>query len=307
MIREIQRLQRKTEHLEEEKDELGEKNEWIEQIMCSLKNDGQDNDIINRLKRGESHKRIAEWLGRPLVGGGGGGGEGSAQALSPTTERNISVAIEHYHRELVDNQDPRFWTSVTKDAALIEHLINLYLTWIHPVHMLFDENHFMESFRACADIYCSPSLVNVICAMSCHLLHGLWADDDQTNSGIDALCNSFLMEAQALMKTADITKMTVIQTYAIMFLVELGSGHGLKAASHLRLAAESLIAKQSSEQSLESEEVSAWGILTLHTWVICSARLSQSCNADFSLVHGHVSLTRSPPLPYQLMRNHSAT
>lgn len=260
MIREIQRLQKKNDHLEGEKDELGEKNESLEQIMRSLKADGQGTDIINRIKRGESHQKIAEWLGRPLTTG-----EGGTQTLSPKTERNINLAIEQYHRGLVSDHDPRFWTSVTNDPALIEHLINLYLTWIHPVHMMFDEDHFLESFRACSDIYCSPSLVNVICAMSCHLLHRLWADDDQTHSGIDTMCNSFLMEAQALLKTADLTKMSVIQTYAIMFLVELGAGHGLKAASHLRLAAESLIAKQTSEQSMESEEIAAWGILTLHT------------------------------------------
>ena len=54
------------------------------------------------------------------------------------------------------------------------------------------------------------------------------------------------------MKDANFEKMTSIQTYAIMFLVELGSGHGLIASSHLRLAS-------------EAEEVTAWGILTLHT------------------------------------------
>ncbi len=299
MIREIQRLQKKNEHLEEEKDELGEKNEWIEQIMRSLKSDGQGAEIINRLKRGETHQAVAEWLGRPLVG------EGRKEALSPTTERNISAAIEQYHRGLVDNHDPRFWTTVTKDPALIEHLINLYLTWIHPVHMIFDEAHFVESFKSCSDVYCSPSLVNVICAMSCHILHGLWADDDQTRAGIDTMRKSFLLESQALMRTADLTKMSSIQTYAIMFLVELGSGHGLKAASHLRLSAETLVAKQTSEQTLESEEVAAWGILTLHTWVNLVSNVVR-CETKFSIVHGQASLTRSPTLQYQHMRLLSA-
>jgi len=273
MIREIQRLQKKNEHLEDENTTLEEKNEWTEQIIHSLKTDRQGTDIINRLKHEESHKSIAEWLGRPSRG------EGGSHALSPTTERNISAAIRQYHKELVNNHDPRFWTSVTKDPALIEHLITLYLTWIHPMHMLFDETHFMESFRACSDVYCSTSLVNVICAMSCHLLHGLWEDDEQTKAGIDAMRNSFLAEAQALVRTADVTKMSVIQTYAIMFLVELGAGNGLKAASHLRLAAESLIAKQTSEQTLESEEVAAWGILTLHTWAN-PCTIVVSCDAN---------------------------
>ena len=259
MMREIQRLQKKTEDLEGQKDMLGEKNERIEKIMSSLRADGQGTEVIDRLKLGESHKSIADWLGGPLMG------KKSSEALSPTTERHVTAAIEQYHRGLIENHRPQFWTSVTDDSALIEHLISLYLTWIHPVHMVFDERHFMESFKACSDVYCSPSLVNVICAMSCHLLHGFFPDVERTKSGMDALRNAFLREAQTLMKTADMGKMSAIQTYAIMFLVELGSGNGLRAASHLRLAAESLIAKQTSEQTLESEEVATWGILTLHT------------------------------------------
>ena len=265
MIREIQRLQRKNEYLEEVKDSLGEKNSWIEQIMRSLKDDGQGTEIISRLKRGDSHQSIAGWLGRPLVGP-------NNETLSPTTEYEISQAVERYHRSLVENRDPRFWTNVTTEAELIEHLVKLYFTWIHPVHMLFDQDHFISSFKSCSNAYCSPALVNVICAMSCHLLHDTRDDDEQTQSGIESLRKDFLKESQSLMKDADFEKMTSIQTYAIMFLVELGCGHGLIASSHLRFAVESLIAKQTSEQTSEAEEVTAWGILTLHTYVTSSGK-----------------------------------
>ena len=275
MIREIQRLQRKNEFLEEEKDSLGEKNSWIEKIMRSLKDDEQDTEIISRLKRGESHQAIAEWLGRPLIGS-------DTQALSPTTENQISHAIEQYHRNLVENHDPRYWTNVSTEAELIEHLMKLYFTWIHPVHMLFDEEHFMTSFKECADVYCSSALVNIICAMSCHLLHDTRDDDERTKSGIQSLRTQFINESRSLMKNADYGKMTSIQTYAMMFLVELGSGNGLIASSHLRLAVESLVAKQTSEQSSEAEEVAAWGILTLHTSVPSSSSNAVRCEADES-------------------------
>ena len=265
MIREIQRLQRKNEYLEEEKDNLGEKNSWIEQIIASLKDDGQGTEIISRLKRGESHQTVAEWLGRPLVSGRGGE---HPQSLSPTTEHSITEAITQYHKRMVEAHDPRYWTNVTPEASLIEHLVLLYLTWIHPTHMLFDEQHFMESFRDCSDTYCSSALVNVICAMSCNLLHGeSWEDDDQTKAGIEIIRNKFMDETRALMRNTDYEKMTAIQTYAIMFLVELGSGHALMGTSHLRLAAETLLSKTTSEQSSESEEITAWGVLTLHTCV----------------------------------------
>lgn len=280
MIREIQRLQRKNEYLEEEKDTLGEKNSWIEKIMRSLEEDGQGPEVISRLKRGESHKSIAEWLGRPLV-------KSDTESLSPTTENQISQAIEQYHRSLVENHDPRYWTNVSTEAELIEHLVKLYFTWIHPVHMMFDEEHFNSSFKDCSDVYCSSALVNIICAMSCHLLHDTRDDDEQTKAGIEALRTQFISESRSLMKHADPGKMTSIQTYAIMFLVELGSGHGLLASSHLRWAVENLTAKQTAEQSSEAEEVTAWGILTLHTYVASP----KSCVLSMGLtkpVHGQV-------------------
>ena len=260
MIREIQRLQRKNEFLEEEKDSLGKKYSWFEKIIRSIKDDGQAIEAIQRLKRGESNQAIAEWLGRISVGS-------ADQASSPPTEHRISQVIEQYHRVLIENHDPRYWTNVSTGAELIEHLIKLYFTWIHPAHMLFDEEHFMSSFKACSDVYCSSALVNIICAMSCHLLHDTRDDDEETESGIESLRTQFLNESKSLMKDADFEEMTSIQTYAIMFLEELGSGHGLIASSHLRLAQESLLSKYSSKQSFESEEVAAWGVLTLHTFV----------------------------------------
>ena len=280
MIREIQRLQRKNDYLEEEKDSLGEKNSWIEKIMSSLENDGQGAEIIARLRRGQSHRNIAEWLGRPLV-------RSNTKEPSPTTELQINQAIEQYHRSLVEDHDPRFWTNVSTDAELIEHLIKLYFTWIHPVHMLFDQERFMLSYNQCSDVYCSAALVSVICAMSCHLLHDTRDDDEGTKSGIQSLRTQFINESQSLMKDADYAKMTSIQTYAIMFLVEVGSGHGLRASSHLRLAVESLIAKQTSEQSSEAEEVAAWGILTLHTYVASPKRCVRAVRL-MTAVHGQV-------------------
>ncbi len=259
MVREIQRLQRRNEDLEEEKDTLGEKNSWIEQIMSSLKDNGLGKAIINRLKRGESHQSIAEWLGRPLVG------SGDAQELSPTTERSVSQAIEQYYQRLVDNRDPRYWTNVTQDTQLIEHLMTLYFTWIHPVHMLFDERRFMASLRHCSEEHCSSALVSVICAVSCHLLHNIDNDDDQMNAAVDSLRNQFMEATRNMMKDADDGRMTTVQTHAVMYLAEFGTGHGLIAASHLRLAVETLIEKQNSEQAEESERVAVWGILSLHT------------------------------------------
>ena len=302
MIREIQRLQRKNEDLEEEKDTLGEKNSWIEQIIRSLKENCHGPEIISRLKRGESHRQIAEWLGRPLITTGGVAVD--PHTLSPDTERNITEAIHQYHRRMVEDHDPRYWTNVTPEASFIEHLVNLYLTWIHPTHMLFDEGRFMSSFRECSDTYCSSAMVNAICAMSCCLLHDeIGENSEQTAAGIAVIRDKFMEETRSLMRNAEFGKMTAIQTYAVMFLVELSSGRALIGSSHLRLAAESLLSKHTSEQSSESEEIAAWGIMTLYTCVF--KPIDPYCSKLTPAEHGQVLPTKSPqplsqPVPHPL-------
>ena len=259
-MREIQRLQRKTENLVEENEALGETNSWIEQIMASLKENGHAAEIINRLKRGDTHEAIATWLRHPKVR--------AFQAMSPATERKLGQAIEQIHRDFAQNPDPLYWTSIARVPALVEHLIKLYLTWVHPVHMLFDQDHFIHSFRTCSDIYCSAPLVNVICAMACHLLHDTYGGDLNARDSMASLRRQFMDETKYwLQRDLNYSKMTTIQTYAILSLIEIGTGHGLLASSHLRLAVESLLTKRNSEQSSESEEVTKWGILTLHTCV----------------------------------------
>ncbi|KAI4185575.1 MAG: hypothetical protein LQ346_005870 [Caloplaca aetnensis] len=256
MLGEINRLRIENQHLVQQNSALGEKNDMLESVIRSLKNDRQSHEIIRRLKRGDDHQSIAEWLGRPLVPNLGD--------ISPESERQFNISI---HR----------------DGVLVEHLVTLYLTWIHPLHTLFDEEKFMASFRACVDVYCSHSLVNAICAAACHVLRSEWRNDEGAHGGIDHLQSKFMDEVEELQMDIDASKMTVVQSWAIMFLVELGLGHGLMASAHLRHATESLVAKKEHEQASSSAEVSTWGILTLTTtW---SALIYQQPNASM------------PPLP----------
>ena len=260
-MREIQRLQKQTESLIHENASLGETNAWIEQIMQSLKENGHGNEIITRLKRGDSHEDIANWLRNLKMGG--------FQPASPTTERKISQAIEQLHRDFAEKPYSLHWTNVVKVPRLVEHLIKLYLTWIHPVHMLFDQRHFRKSFQIRSNEYCSASMVNVICAMACHLLHDTWGGDQAMRESTASLRNRFMDETKVCLQSdPEYTKMTTIQSYAIMFLVDLSCGHGLMATSHLRLAVENLLARTFPEQTPEAQEVTSWGIVTLHTCVL---------------------------------------
>ena len=259
-MREIQRLQRQTESLIDENAALGETNARIEEIMHFLKENGHGNEIIDRLKRGDTIEQISLWLRQLHVH--------DFHIASPTTERNINQAIEQLHRDFAEKPYQLHWTSVVKLPRLVEHLINLYLTWIHPVHMLFDQRRFLHSFQSRTDEYCSVSMVNVICAMACHLLHDSWDINVTRREFTSSLRDRFMYETKvSVLDDQDYKKMTTLQTYAIMFLVDLSSGRGLFASSHLRLAVENLLAKTATDQGPEAQEVSTWGILTMHTYV----------------------------------------
>ena len=259
-MQEIKRLQQQTETLVKELASLGEANKWIEQIMHSLKENGHGPEILARLKMGQSHEAIATWLQHPNVG--------AFQSQSPTTERKFNEAIEQIHHNFAENPSPLYWTNVARKPALVEHLIKLYFTRIHPVHMLFDQDRFMHSFRTYSDEYCSAPMVNVICAMACHLLHESHGSDDAARESISNLRNQFMDETKFdLQIDLECTKMTTIQTHAILFLVEISSGHGQMATSHLRLAVENLLMIRSGKDIPEADEIAFWGIVTLHMCV----------------------------------------
>ena len=259
MLREIRRLQNENLVLLEQNANLDAEYSRSDRIIHSLKDDRQGIEIINRLKRGESSQSIASWLGRPMRKDG--------QAMSPTTEKDVDDAMFGYRDYMQERKDPRYWTSVALKPGTVEHLLQLYLTWIHPMHMLFDENHFLGSLRDCADTYCSPSLVNAMCAMACHLWHPRNLGINEASAKINALRTQFLNEAKTMLKDVDHSKMTNIQSHAVIALTEIAMGSGLMAGTRLRLAAEAMLAKQGQEQAKEAERVSQWGVVTLLTSV----------------------------------------
>ncbi|KAI9821198.1 MAG: hypothetical protein M1827_003932 [Pycnora praestabilis] len=253
----------KEEMVREIKD-LQEKNDRVERILSALVRDTQGPEIITRLRNNESYQSIAEALGRPPVLG--------IRSLSPTAQRHLSDALMDYELDWGSSRDPESgliqgngWTNVTSDDDLINHLLSLYFTWVHPSSMVFSEAHFRASFRNHSNLYCSSALVNAICAMGCHLY-----DDHDEKFEKEELSNpaflreAFMQEARSLIKPHTQQKMATIQTFSIMFMVDLASGKGLRASSYIRLAAEKMTIRQGSHYSTEAAQIAAWGIYSLN-------------------------------------------
>lgn len=243
--------------------DLREKSTLVELIVKAIRT-SEGPEVLRRVKNGESYGTISDSLQQPLFPGYPSmSAESRVQLIKAVAEYKMDMEGERYGGKLIEGHS---WTNVTQRQDLIDHLIALYFTWVHPVHMLLSENHFMASFKNRSDLYCTKPLVSVILAMACQLFS--IGDDASLWPGVDpeSLERRFLEEARTLLPQDDCPKMTTVQTLAIMFLVELGSGKGAKASHYLRLAVDSLSTRLEHHYSTEAMEITRWGIYSLNVY-----------------------------------------
>lgn len=155
------------------------------------------------------------------------------------------------------------WTAVSSSQTLLGHLFDLYFTWVHPLHMLFSENDFRDSYTNNDETYCSSALVNAICSMACHLMD---PNDTDGDVDVDKLANGFMNQARQEVKPQNYTYLTSVQALAVMYLADLSSGKARSATGYLRASVEFLKAAELDGQSSKAREISLWGIQTLNTY-----------------------------------------
>jgi hypothetical protein len=203
--------------------ELQAKEHLTDQILEALCADEDVPEILDRLKNGQTCEGIVEWLGRSPM-------DDDLEILSPRESQHSTLEAEDH--EMGGMGSASFlWTTVTFDTGLLDHLFQLYFSWVHPVHTLFNEDRFADSYRRHSKDYCSPILVNALCAMACHL--HLVANEDEIN--IEQLGVEFSDAVKADIDAEDKT-VTTIQAFAVMFLVECMRANALRAASYLKTA-----------------------------------------------------------------------
>ncbi|MCJ1474840.1 hypothetical protein MMC13_003500 [Lambiella insularis] len=235
---------------------------YVERIIRALSSNGDGPEIIDRLRNGESYQSIATELGDSSLG--------DLADLSPKSQNYFSLAIKEYDKDASAESGPASgpfkggrWTTVTSDEALIDHLLALYFTWVHPMHMLFSRPHFLASYNNRVDVYCTAALVNAICAMACHLFDNVPGEHFQTSLDPGELSGKFLQEARSLIQGNRVGKLAVVQTYAVMFLVELSAGKGANSTSYIRVAADAIDQRIEAGYSTQAAEMTRWGIYSL--------------------------------------------
>jgi hypothetical protein len=181
--------------------------------------------IIERVQNHESVESIAQWLQAA---------NGDSEGPSPISSSHFMMAGSD--NEMDDDISPRFrWSSVTANEDIVQHLFTLYFTWVHPFHMLFDEQLFVYSYQQRSEAFCSSSLVNAICAIAC--CYHMAMDTDTTD--FELLGRDF-SEAVRHELDAEDESLLGAQVFAIMFLVGCTQGKGLHASKYLTVATNSM-------------------------------------------------------------------
>lgn len=240
-------------------------------ILDILTNNGHVDEVIKRLRTGDTPETIVKWLSevKELSSFIRRNGQGESSLLSA-----VQRVENMYAGPSGDDHPPistKQWTTVTTQTKLVRELLDLYFTWIHPHHMLFSELSFLNDFIRGEEghsAYCSNNLVNAICAMACNILPAgdLPAGAVREVSDRAELQRAFLDEARADLKdTVKRQWLTSLQTFAVIFLVELSAGRARVASTYLRFAADNLPSQVQDSYKPEVWEASRWGIHTLNT------------------------------------------
>jgi hypothetical protein len=122
--------------------------------------------------------------------------------------------------EFVDERRYQPWTNVTQDQELIEHLLTIYFTWQHCFFQNFPEGLFRDDMKAGRTKFCSPTLVNAICAAGCFLSNRDICRQDFGN-GV-TLMDKFYDEAVHALEKA--SHKSTLTTTASLYLISYVDG-----------------------------------------------------------------------------------
>ncbi|KAK5110746.1 hypothetical protein LTR62_005623 [Meristemomyces frigidus] len=168
---------------------------------------------------------------------------------------------------------PRGWFRQPQDAEFVEHLLNLYLSWVHPFYHFFSRELFLRDMSQGRTNHCSAILVNAVLAMACHYSDRPAARTDPcspTTAG-----DQYFAEAKRLLDNSDgKSSLTTVQALGIMAIRECShgreSGGYMYAGRCLRMALElglhlSVIGSGMRASGMEARRITFWAVFNLET------------------------------------------
>lgn len=204
----------------------------------------------------------------------------SARAQSYAPSRDTTLSPSYYPQNGEDHpsgggtvyQSSGYWFKTPPDPEFIEHLLDLYFTWVHPFCQLFSQDLFMMDYRRGETGHCSALLVNVIAAFACNYSDRLAAradPDDPNSTG-----NQFFTEAKRLLKFDEKPSLTLVQALCVMSFRETSHGRESNGYQYtgrcLRVALEIGLHLSAMSNSLrpaeyEARKITFWGLFNTET------------------------------------------
>lgn len=184
------------------------------------------------------------------------------------------------------------WTTVTSDAELVEHLLELYFCWEYPTLASLSKEHFKHDFSAGSSRYCSPLLVNALLALGSRFSDRPEARTDPNDPFTAG--DAFFDEAKRLFwEQTDHQDLTAVQAIGIMSIREASCGRDVDsryyAGQSVRLAIEMGLHRLDDDGSKEDhrtvELITLWGAFSLDQYV------------SMFLENASSSLGLTPPAP----------
>ena len=168
------------------------------------------------------------------------------------------------------------WTSVTKNAELIFHLLNMYFTWHYPYFTTLSRTLFFRDFSkgrrehvSRKPTYCTSLLVNAMLALGCHFTS--WPEARASPEDSATAGDHFFKEAKRLIVDNDefeSPSLATVQALALMSVREAGcgreakgwiySGMSFRMACDLGLNIDSMTSKLD-EQEIDARRITFWG------------------------------------------------
>ncbi|KAH7018227.1 fungal-specific transcription factor domain-containing protein [Microdochium trichocladiopsis] len=232
--------------------------------------------------RSDSYAEHMQWSAEPRMPRVGSW----VQAQSPTDNSQRYPGVEQVLATpgaQYSKATPVRWTLVTRDAALVQHLLALYFCWEYPTFASLSKEHFLTDFWASRPRFCSQILVNALLALGCRFSshpHTRADPNDPYTSG-----DHFFKEALRLFhQEKNHHSLTTIQALGIMSIREASCGRDSEswyyAGQSMRLAFEMglhYVDQNGNEDEVAVQSATFWGAFALdHAWSLATGSLPQS-------------------------------
>ncbi|KAK0937538.1 hypothetical protein LTR29_010871 [Friedmanniomyces endolithicus] len=268
---------------------LQQQNSALEVIVASLRSLPEDEavSLLQSLRGESSVDVVAAALQTNLCAADSGGRlcaanlsiihsgqRGDTDCLPVRTVSGAFVRQDEYEvmADVKPAQIAGSWFSQPQDAEFIEHLLNLYFSWVHPIYHIFPRELFLRDMGRGTTEQCSAMLVNAVMALACHYSDRPAARTDPCNPATAG--DHFFADAKRLLDRDEKTCLTTIQALGLMATRECSQGRESNAYQYsgrcVRMAVEmglhlSVAGSGLRLAELEARKITFWGVFNLET------------------------------------------